>query len=171
MITDLETLLNQDQFKQLVEAINTNQEYYMSGNGLTIKSESTDDSLFLLISYERQKEESCLANEEVDQFQKYLESLDDDLFIDVCEYLGELEVHKIQECLESGKLETVRAGIAKFKMALSDIAKKRIEQLKAQMRILLANINATMQALFHENEQLRKELEKLAAENKSLKEK
>ena len=35
----------------------------------------------------------------------------------------------------------------------------------AQMRILLA------QALFHENEQLRKELEKLAAENKSLKEK
>lgn len=37
----------------------------------------------------------------------------------------------------------------------------------AQMRILLAN----MQALFHENEQLRKELEKLAAENKSLKEK
>lgn len=124
MITDLETLLNQDQFKQLVEAINTNQEYYMSGNGLT-----SDDSLFLLISYERQKEESCLANEEVDQFQKYLESLDDDLFIDVCEYLGELEVHKIQECLESGKLETVRAGIAKFKMALSDIAKKRIEQL------------------------------------------
>lgn len=29
----------------------------------------------------------------------------------------------------------------------------------------------SMQALFHENEQLRKELEKLAAENKSLKEK
>lgn len=129
MITDLETLLNQDEFKNLVDAINENQEYYLSSNGLTIKAESTDDSLFLLISYE--KEESCLANEEVDQFQKYLESLDDDLFIDVCEYLGELEVHKIQECLESGKLETVRAGIAKFKMALSDIAKKRIEQLKA----------------------------------------
>lgn len=125
MITDLETLLNQDE--NLVDAINKNQEYYLSSNGLTIKAESTDDSLFLLISYE----ESCLANEEVDQFQKYLESLDDDLFIDVCEYLGELEIHKIQECLESGKLETVRAGIAKFKMALSDIAKKRIEQLKA----------------------------------------
>lgn len=41
----------------------------------------------------------------------------------------------------------------------------------AQIRMLLANVNATMQALFHENEQLRKELEKLAAENKSLKEK
>lgn len=41
----------------------------------------------------------------------------------------------------------------------------------AQIKILLANVNATIQALFHENEQLRKELEKLAAENKSLKEK
>ena len=41
----------------------------------------------------------------------------------------------------------------------------------AQIRILLANVNATIQALFHENEQLRKELEKLVAENKSLKEK
>lgn len=29
----------------------------------------------------------------------------------------------------------------------------------AQIRIFLANVNATMQALFHENEQLRKELE------------
>ena len=71
MITDLETLLNQDEFKNLVDAINKNQEYYLSSNGLTIKAESTDDSLFLLISYERQKEENCLANEEVGKFQKY----------------------------------------------------------------------------------------------------
>lgn len=129
MITDLETLLNQDEFKNLVDAINKNQEYYLSSNGLTIKAGSTDDSLFLLISYE--KEESCLANEEVGKFQKYLESLDDDLFIDVCEYLGESELNKIQECLESEKLESVRAGIAKFRMALSNVVTMKIEQLKA----------------------------------------
>lgn len=40
-----------------------------------------------------------------------------------------------------------------------------------QIRILLANLNATMQALFQENEQLKKELERLTEENKSLKEK
>lgn len=131
MITDLETLLNQDEFKNLVDAINKNQEYYLSSNGLTIKAESTDDSLFLLISYERQKEESCLANEEVGKFQKYLESLDDDLFINVCEYLGESELNKIQECLESGKLKSVRAGITKFRMALSNVVTMKIEQLKA----------------------------------------
>lgn len=131
MITDLETLLNQDEFKKLVDAINKNQEYYLSNNGLNIKAKSTDDSLFLLISYERQKEESCLAKEEVSKFQKYLESLDDDLFIDVCEYLGKSELNKIQECLESEKLESVRAGITKFKMALSKVVTMKIEQLKA----------------------------------------
>lgn len=41
----------------------------------------------------------------------------------------------------------------------------------AQIRILLANVNSTLQALYKENEQLRKELEELTEENKSLKEK
>lgn len=34
----------------------------------------------------------------------------------------------------------------------------------AQIRILLANLNTTMQALFQENEQLKKELERLTEE-------
>ena len=136
MITDLETLLNQDEFKELVKAINQNQEFYCSKKGLTIKSESTDDSLFLLISYDRQEEEeSCLANKEADTFQKYLESLDDDLFVGVCEYLGEDNIHRIQACLESGKLETVRSGIAKFREALSKLVNQQIEYLKSLLNV------------------------------------
>lgn len=38
-----------------------------------------------------------------------------------------------------------------------------------QIRILLANVNATMQALFHENEQLRKERESLIKQIEELK--
>lgn len=134
MITDLEKLLNQDQLLKLVEAINKNQEYFYSENGLTVEANSTDDSLSLLISYDRQEEENYLADKEASRFQSYLETLDDDLFVDVCEYLGE-EVHKIQECLESGKLETVRSGVAKFKMALTSVVKKQIEYLNSLLYV------------------------------------
>lgn len=135
MITDLETLLTQDEFKELTKAINQNQEFYYSNKGLTIKSESTDDSLFLLISYDRQGEESCLADKEADTFQKYLESLDDDLFVGACEYLGEDNIHRIQACLKSGKLETVRSGIAKFREVLSKLVNAKIEYLKSLLNV------------------------------------
>lgn len=135
MITDLEKLLNQDQLLKLVEAINKNQEYFYSENGLTVEANSTDDSLSLLISYDRQEEENYLADKEASSFQSYLETLDDDLFVDVCEYLGKEEVHKIQECLESGSLETVRSGVVKFKMALTSVVKKQIEYLNSLLYV------------------------------------
>lgn len=127
MITDLETLLNQDEFKKLVEAINKNQEYNLSDKGLTIKANSTDDSLFLSVSYERQKEEDSLIKEEIKVFKHFLDELDNELFVDLCEYIGNEELKKIQTCLDSNSLETVRAGITKFKTYLSKYSKNIIE--------------------------------------------
>lgn len=127
MITDLETLLNQDELKKLIEAVNNNQEYSLQKDGLTIKASSTDNSLQLSVSYD---EENSLASKERKTFHKYLESIDDDLFISVCEYIGNSEIHKIQECLSSDNLETVRAGIFKFKAAIANVAMIKIEQLK-----------------------------------------
>ncbi len=83
------------------------------------------------MSYDRQKEESNLARKENEAFQKYLESMDDELFIAVCDHLDNIEIHKIQDCLASNNLETVRAGIAKFKSAASEVVRRKIEQLKA----------------------------------------
>lgn len=45
-----------------------------------------------------------------------------------------------------------------------------LEQI-AQIRILLAMVNNNMQAIFHENEFLRKEVERLTKENEELKNK
>lgn len=45
-----------------------------------------------------------------------------------------------------------------------------LEQI-AQIRILLANVNANMQAISQENEFLRKEIERLQKENEELKSK
>lgn len=123
MITDLETLLNAD---QLIKAINANQEYEYQNDGLFIKADG--NSLCLTIAYDQK--ESKLAEQESEEFQSFLTSLDDELFIDVCEKLGENNLQSIQACLASDKLDTVRAGVNKFKMTLSQVVKNKIEYLK-----------------------------------------
>lgn len=130
MITDLETLLNEDQFRKLVEAINNNKEYLYENNGLTIKANSTDTSLNLSVAYDEDKKEGNLVKKELDNFQNYLKDLDDDLFTEVCDALGNSEISKIQDCLNSNKLETVRAAIIKFKTFANKIITNKIAYLK-----------------------------------------
>lgn len=58
----------------------------------------------------------------------FLDSLDDDLFIETCELL---DVKKIQECLDSDDIEAVRAAIIKFKTVLHEVIENKIEYLKS----------------------------------------
>lgn len=131
MITDLETILNDDQFRELVKAINENREYNYEKDGLKIQAKSNDNSLSLSIAYDEDKKECSLAKKEVAKFHNFLNILDDDLFIEVCDSLGQKEVEKIQECLNSDKLETVRAAILNFRSALNKIADNKIAYLKS----------------------------------------
>lgn len=131
MITDLETLLNDDQFKELVKAINENKEYTYEKDGLKINAKSSDNSLQLSIAYDEDKKESSLAKQEVAKFQKFLNALDDDLFIEVCDFIGQKNLEKIQECLNSDKLETVRAAILNFRSALNKIVDNKISYLSS----------------------------------------
>lgn len=129
MITDLETLLNEDQFRELVKAINENREYNYEENGLKINANSNDNSLQLSIAYDKDKKENSLVQKELDNFQNYLKDMDDDLFTEVCDALDNEEIQKIQNCLNSNKLETVRAAIIKFKNAARKIIARKIEYL------------------------------------------
>lgn len=130
MITDLETLLNEDQFRELVKAINENREYNYENNGLKINAKSNDNSLQLSIAYDEDKKEGNLVKKELDNFQNYLKDLDDDLFTEICDALGNEEIQKIQNCLNSNKLETVRAAIIKFKNFSNKIITNKIAYLK-----------------------------------------
>lgn len=127
MITDLETILNTEEFQKLINAINNNEAYNFNDNGLTIKAESTNDSLMISLSYSKQDEESEIIKKEVNEFQKYLDELDDNLFVETCEALG--DVKSIQDCLTSNNLETVRSAIYKFKATLSKVVKEKINLL------------------------------------------
>lgn len=129
MITDLETLLNEDQFRELVKAINENREYNYEENGLKINANSNDNSLQLSIAYDKDKKENSLVQKELDNFQNYLKDMDDDLFTEVCDALDNEEIQKIQNCLNSNKLETVRAAIIKFKNTARKIIARKIAYL------------------------------------------
>ena len=123
MFTDLEKLIDLEQFQELFEALAENKEYNYSENGLTISAKSSDGCTSLQISYE---EPTKSAKSEAEDFQKYLEKLEDDLFIDVCESLGSEQLTRIANCLHSDDVEAVRSGILRFKQELKEVLTTKI---------------------------------------------
>ena len=123
MFTDLEKLIDLEQFQELFDALAENKEYNYSENGLTISAKSSDGCTSLQISYE---EPTKNAKSEAEDFQKYLEKLDDDLFTDVCDSLGGEQLSRIANCLNSDDVEAVRSGILRFKQELKEVLTTKI---------------------------------------------
>lgn len=68
---------------------------------------------------------------EVKAFEEYISTLPDDLFMEVIEYLGHDESQRINDCIYSGNLESVRSGILKFKQSLKKVIEARMEELSS----------------------------------------
>jgi hypothetical protein len=77
----------------------------------------------LIISYDNSTE---LAEKEADDFITYLSGLDDSIFIDVCERIGNEQITAIHDYLNSGSLEKVKSGINMFNQAHEDYLIERI---------------------------------------------
>ena len=120
---DLEKLLGTEQFQELQDALAGNREYNYSENGLTISAKSSNGSSSIQISYEEPKN---LARKEAEDFKKYLETLDDELFLDVCNSLGSETISKISNCLQTNNIESVRSGILRFKQELKQVLTDKI---------------------------------------------
>lgn len=129
MITDLETLLNANQFGELVKAINENRDFSFDQNGLTIQSKATDGSLELTISYDSSKNEKEIIKKERELFLEFVNSIDDNMFVEVCEQLGQLSISKIQNLINGDDLEAARGAILKFKSEYRYLLVKRINYL------------------------------------------
>lgn len=71
------------------------------------------------------------AKIESEKFQEYVNTLPDDVFEAVIEAMGEDEVKRINDCIFSENLESVRSGIAKFKHYLKNILIAKIQELEA----------------------------------------
>ena len=119
---DLENLII-GQFQELFDVLAENGKYKYSENGLNISAESSGNKVLVQVSYEAPN-----AKQEGEDFRKFIEGLDDELFTEVCESLGGETLTRIANCLNSEEVESVRSGVLRFKKELRDVLNKKIEQ-------------------------------------------
>ena len=74
--------------------------------------------------------EDDIAKKQTEKFKEYVNTLPDDLFMATLEILGQDEVKRIDKCIHSNDLESVRGGIIKFKQALSKVIENKLTELK-----------------------------------------
>ena len=127
LMIDLEKLLDFSQFQELFDTLAENGEYNYSENGLTISAKSSDGGASLQISYETPKQ---TAKSEAQDFQKFIETIDDDLFTDVCESLGGEQLSRIANCLNSDDIEAVRSAVLRFKKEMREVLNNKINFYK-----------------------------------------
>ena len=71
------------------------------------------------------------AKIESEKFQEYVNTLPDDLFMAVLDTMGEDEVKRVNDCIFSENLESVRAGILKFKKVLEKVITLKLNELNS----------------------------------------
>ena len=120
---DLEKLMDMEQFQELFNVLAENGEFNYSENGLNISAKSSDNALTLQVSYETPKQ---TAESEAKDFQKFIETIDDDLFTDICESLGGEQLSRIANCLNSKDIESVRSGVLRFKQEMREVLTNKI---------------------------------------------
>lgn len=121
---DLAKLMDMEQFQELFNVLAENGEFNYSENGLNISAKSSDNALQLQVSYETPKP---TAKSEAKDFQKFIETIDDNLFTDVCESLGGEQLSRIANCLNSDDVEAVRSAVLRFKQEMKNVLVKKIE--------------------------------------------
>ena len=123
LMIDLEKLMDMEQFQELFNILAENGEFNYSENGLNISAKSSDNALQLQVSYESPKP---TAKSEAQDFQKFIETINDDLFTDVCESLGGEQLSRIANCLNSNDIEAVRSAVLRFKQEMKNVLVKKI---------------------------------------------
>ena len=73
--------------------------------------------------------EDNIIKKQTEKFEEYVNTLPDDLFMATLEILGQDEVKRIDKCIHSNDLESVRGGIIKFKQALEKVIENKLAEL------------------------------------------
>lgn len=122
----LEGIMTNEEFQELMKASENNKDYKFNKNGLDISMNSSDNGFELSVKYNNP------VQSEVNQFTDFLNNLDDELFVDICERIGNDGLQKIQDCLDSENIESVRSVISYFKANAKGFICDKIKYLNEQ---------------------------------------
>lgn len=122
----LEGIMTNEEFQELMKASENNEDYKFNKNGLDISMNSSDNGFELSVKYNNP------VQSEVEKFTDFLNELDDELFVDICERIGDDGLQRIQDCLDSKNIESVRSAISYFKANAKDFINDKIKYLNEQ---------------------------------------
>ena len=123
----LEGIMTNEEFQELMKASENNKDYKFNKNGLDISMNSSDNGFELSVKYVNP------VQSEVDKFTDFLNSLDDELFVNICEKIGNDGLQRIQNCLDSENIESVRSAVSYFKAYAREYIEDKTKYLNEQL--------------------------------------
>ena len=123
----LEGIMTNEEFQELIKAFENNKDYKFNKNGLDISMNSSDNG------FERSVKYANPVQSEVDKFTDFLNDLDDELFVDICEKIGNDGLQRIQNCLDSENIESVRSAVSYFKAHAREFIADKTKYLNEQL--------------------------------------
>ena len=123
----LEGIMTNEEFQELMKASENNKDYKFNKNGLDISMNSSDNGFELSVKYTNP------VQSEVDKFTDFLNGLDDELFVNICEKIGNDGLQRIQNCLDSENIESVRSAVSYFKSHAREYIENKTKYLNEQL--------------------------------------
>ena len=123
-------ILTNDELEKILTSLKEQKDYEYHQNGLNITTQFTDDGFTITCDY------SDVFSNEKDEFEEYVENLDENLYEEVIETLGVDKVKAMTDCLASSNIETVRSAISLFKNTVKKVAQEMIADHEAEIKNL-----------------------------------
>lgn len=120
----LEGIMTNDEFQDFLKAAENSKDYTFNKNGLNIKLNNTDNGFECYMTYTEP------TKKVVDEFTEYCESFNDEVFVGVCEFIGKEGLSRINDCLDSNDIDSVRSGIQYFKNKAREYVSNKITEYK-----------------------------------------
>lgn len=149
----MKEILTIDLLQQLLTALEKNEPFTYKDGNTEIRIEPNK----AYIKYSNFEEQE---NKAVVEFLNYCDTLDDDLFIEVCESFKEDELKKLQDNLDTDKYQE---SIDTFTTRVEEIAESRLAEIMNESAAEIENLEKVIADSYASIESIRKEIKEAYA--------